>query len=154
MLVIAAAEAVPGGAPGERPAAAAPRRARRGVAAPAVYYALLERTDAAWELAGQVNAAGNQADVELALVGDRAHARAARRCRPRSPTGCPARQLAGGGRARVAVRRAGGLPAPIGTFPYHAFQGMAIPLSVLAVQGVRRVWAAPAGRWVVGGRWR
>ena len=29
--------------------------------APAAYYAVLERTDAAWELAGQVNAAGNQA---------------------------------------------------------------------------------------------
>ena len=33
---------------------------------------------------------------------------------------------------------------PFGTFPYHAFQGLAIPLSILAVQGVLTVWRAPA----------
>ena len=34
--------------------------------------------------------------------------------------------------------------APVGTFPYHSFQGLAIPLAILAVQGVRSVLAAPA----------
>ena len=33
--------------------------------------------------------------------------------------------------------------APVGTFPYHAFQGMSIPLAVLAVQGVLSVWPRP-----------
>ena len=38
---------------------------------------------------------------------------------------------------------------PVGTFPYHSFQGLAIPLSILAVQGVVSVWPRPrpgAGR--------
>jgi hypothetical protein len=33
--------------------------------------------------------------------------------------------------------------APIGTFPYHAFQGLAVPLGILAVQGVVSVWPHP-----------
>ena len=32
---------------------------------------------------------------------------------------------------------------PVGTFPYHSFQGLAIPLSILAVQGVLTVWRHP-----------
>ena len=36
--------------------------------------------------------------------------------------------------------------APVGTFPYHAFQGMSIPLAVLAVQGVAVGLAAAARR--------
>ena len=39
--------------------------------------------------------------------------------------------------------------APVGTFPYHAFQGMAIPLAVLAVQGVVSVWPRPRPALVV-----
>ena len=33
---------------------------------------------------------------------------------------------------------------PVGTFPYHSFQGLAIPLSILAVQGVVSRLAAAA----------
>ena len=33
--------------------------------------------------------------------------------------------------------------SPTGTFPYHSFQGLAIPLSILAVQGVLSVWPRP-----------
>jgi hypothetical protein len=33
--------------------------------------------------------------------------------------------------------------APIGTFPYHAFQGLAVPLGILAVQAVVSVWPHP-----------
>ena len=36
--------------------------------------------------------------------------------------------------------------APVGTFPYHSFQGLAIPLSILAVQGVASVWPRPRPR--------
>jgi hypothetical protein len=38
--------------------------------------------------------------------------------------------------------------APFGTFPYHAFQGLAVPLGILAVQGVVSVWTRPKV-WVV-----
>ena len=38
---------------------------------------------------------------------------------------------------------------PIGTFPYHSFQGLALPLSILAVQGVLSVWRRPRARVVV-----
>jgi hypothetical protein len=31
---------------------------------------------------------------------------------------------------------------PVGTFPYHSFQGLQIPLGILAVIGVRRIWPA------------
>ena len=38
---------------------------------------------------------------------------------------------------------------PAGTFPYHAFQGMTIPLAVLAVQGVLSIWPRPRAAAVV-----
>ena len=97
----------------------------------------------------EVERRGRAAGVELAVVGDRADRRAARDPRrARLPPGRP--QLAGEGRAGVAVRRARGLPAPVGTFPYHSFQGLAIPLSILAVQGVLTVWRHPRPLVVAG----
>jgi hypothetical protein len=39
---------------------------------------------------------------------------------------------------------------PIGTFPYHSFQGLALPLSVLAVQGLLTVWRRPRPLAVAG----
>ena len=36
---------------------------------------------------------------------------------------------------------------PTGTFPYHSFQGLAIPLSILAVQGVLACGAGPTRGW-------
>jgi hypothetical protein len=38
---------------------------------------------------------------------------------------------------------------PTGTFPYHAFQGLSIPLGILAVQGVVSVWPRPRPALVV-----
>ncbi len=34
------------------------------------------------------------------------------------------------------------------TFPYHAFQGLTLPLAILAVQGVASVWSRPP-RWAI-----
>ena len=117
--------------------------------APAVYYAVLQRTDAAWELAGKVNAAGNQATwswpwwaIALTLAPLAIPAALAYRQRPE-------------GWQEVAVRvwpfaALAVYLAPVGTFPYHSFQGMSIPLSVLAVQGVLLAWPRPR-TWVVAG---
>jgi hypothetical protein len=114
---------------------------------PAVYYAVLERTDAAWELAGQVNAAGTQITwswpwwavvltlAPLALPAALAYRLPARSWQEIAVRAWPL--------AALAVYL-----APVGTFPYHAFQGMTIPLAVLAVQGVLSVWARPRA-WVV-----
>ena len=116
---------------------------------PAVYYAALERTDAAWELAGKVNAAGNQATwswpwwaIVLTLA-------------PLALPAALAYRTPASSWQDIAVR-AWPLAAlviylaPVGTFPYHAFQGMTIPLAVLAVQGVLSVWAHPRPALVVG----
>jgi hypothetical protein len=147
VLVIAATEAWTWRRSGARPPL--------GVAAvlgaavvPAIYYAILERTDAAWELAGQVNAAGNQATwswpwwaIVLTLA-------------PLAVPAALAYRLPAPDWQDVAVRvwpLAALLVylAPVGTFPYHAFQGMSIPLAVLAVQGVLSVWARPNPALVV-----
>ena len=109
---------------------------------PALYYAVLERTDAAWELAGRINAAGGQATwswpwwavvltlAPLALPAALAYRRPARSWQERALRAWPL--------AALAVYL-----APVGTFPYHAFQGATIPLAVLAVQGVTAVWPRP-----------
>jgi hypothetical protein len=115
--------------------------------APAVYYAVLERTDAAWELAGQINAAGSQPTWSwpwwaIALVV--------------APLAVPAalayrRRPAGWQEIAVRVWPFAALAvylAPVGTFPYHSFQGLSIPLAILAVQGVLSVWPRPR-TWVV-----
>jgi hypothetical protein len=146
VLVIAATEALSWRRTRVRPAAGM-LVILAAACAPAIYYAILERTDAAWELAGQVNAAGNQATwswpwwaIVLSLA----------------PLAVPAAlsyRLEVPGWQEIAVRI---WPfaalliylAPVGTFPYHAFQGMSIPLAVLAVQGVRSVWARPSP-WLV-----
>ena len=149
VLVIARRRgAARGGARGERPP---PRLlvVLAAACAPAVYYAVLERTDAAWELAGQVNAAGNQATwswpwwaIVLTLA----------------PLAVPAAlalpDAGADGWQDIAVRvwpfaALAVYLAPVGTFPYHAFQGMAIPLAVLAVQGVLSVWPRPPPGLVV-----
>ena len=112
---------------------------------PALYYAVLERTDAAWELAGRVNAAGTQATwswpwwavvltlAPLALPAALAYRLPARSWQERAVRVWPL--------AALAVYL-----APVGTFPYHAFQGATIPLAVLAVQGVTTRLAAAAPR--------
>lgn len=146
LLVIFVAELITWRRDRVRPPLGVPAVFAAGVA-PAVYYAVLERTDAAWELAGQVNAAGSQATwswpwwaIALTLAPLAVPAALAYRRRPE-------------GWQEVAVRvwpfaALAVYLAPVGTFPYHSFQGMSIPLAVLAVQGVLLVWPRPR-TWVV-----
>jgi len=112
------------------------------VAVPSLYYWALSQWDSAWELASESNAAGSQPTwswpwwaIALTLA----------------PLAVPA-VLAYRGRIRawqeIAVRVwpfAALLVylLPFGTFPYHSFQGLAIPLSILAVQGVVSAWPRP-----------
>jgi hypothetical protein len=109
------------------------------VGIPAVYYFVLSVTDDAWRLAGESNAAGTQATwswpwwaIALTVLPLAAPAALAYRL--------PARSW-----QEVAVRvwpfaALATYLAPVGTFPYHSFQGLAIPLSILAVQGVASRW--------------
>jgi hypothetical protein len=109
------------------------------LAVPAVYYLLLSRYDAAWRLAGEANRRGAMPEwswpwwaILLTLA----------------PLAIP---------AALALRRRGELDwqeqairiwpfaaiavflLPLGTFPYHAFQGLTIPLAILAVQGAPKM---------------
>ena len=147
VLVLLATEALAWRRERERPAAlvlVVPAAA----CLPALYYALLERTDPAWELAGQVNAAGTQITwswpwwaVVLSLA-------------PLALPAALAYRRAVGAWQEIALRvwplaALAVYLAPAGTFPYHAFQGMTIPLAVLAVQGVATVWPRPRTAVVV-----
>jgi hypothetical protein len=109
---------------------------------PALYYFLLGRYDPAWELAGKSNAAGALPEwswpwwaVVLTLA-------------PLAIPAVLAYRLPADGWQEKAVR-VWPLAAlvvyllPFGTFPYHSFQGLAIPLSILAVQGALTVWHHP-----------
>ena len=112
------------------------------VAVPSAYYWALSQWDSAWELASESNAAGSQPTwswpwwaIALTLA----------------PLAVPA-ALAYRGRVRdwqeIAVRvwPFAALVVyllPFGTFPYHSVQGLAIPLSILAVLGVVSVWPRP-----------
>jgi hypothetical protein len=147
VLVIAATELL-----ARRRGDAAPVRGPALVVAaaivPAVYYGVLERTDAAWELAGKVNAAGSQATwswpwwaIAVTLA-------------PLALPGALAYRLPAPGWQELAVRvwplaALAVYLTPAGTFPYHAFQGMTIPLAVLAVQGTLSVWPRPRPALVV-----
>jgi len=118
-------------------------------ALPAVYYALLGQLDDSWRLAAETNSASAQVllvwpwwailatFVPLAIPAAFAL---------RTPTADVA-QLAA---------RAWPLAAlivyllPVGTFPFHAVQGVMIPLSVLVVQGLtvsRPKWLSPVPVW-------
>jgi hypothetical protein len=119
------------------------------VALPAVYYFVLSRTDEAWRLAGESNAAGSQATwswpwwaIALSLAPLALPAALAYRTPARSWQDIAVRAWP---LAALLVYL-----APVGTFPYHAFQGMSIPLGVLAVQGVLSVWPRPRAAVVIG----
>jgi hypothetical protein len=131
-LVLVAAEAV-AVRRGRPPAAAARALAPPLVAtaAPLFYYLLLSLRDASWELAGEVNDLPRWPwwVLVLGLLPLALPAAFAYRL--------PARDFAG-----VAVRAwpLAGLVVyfqPFGTFPFHALQGLALPLSVLAVLALR-----------------
>lgn len=118
---------------------------------PALYYAWIAGSDASWKLAGEANSASAQAllawpwwailatFVPLALPAALAY---------RIPTedwGQLAARL--WPLAAVAVYL-----LPVGTFPFHAMQGVMIPLGVLIVQGLtvgRPAWLPAPRVWVV-----
>jgi hypothetical protein len=140
-LIVLAVEALRWGRSGERPplgVLAVPV----AVAVPAAYYFALSVFDPAWELASESNAAGSQASwswpwwaIVLTLAPLAVPAALAYRSPARDWQSLAVRvwPLA----ALVVYLQ------PTGTFPYHAFQGLAIPLSILAVQGVLSVWPRP-----------
>ena len=114
---------------------------------PIAYYAWLSATDASWKLASKANAAGAQPQwhwpwwaMVLTLL-------------PLAAPAALAYRLPAPSWQEQAVRIwpfAALLVylQPVGTFPYHSFQGLAIPLGVLAVQGVASVWRHPRP-WIV-----
>jgi hypothetical protein len=131
-LVLVAAEAV--AVRRGRPARAAVRDLLpplAATAAPLVYYALLGRFDAAWELAGEVNDLPRWPWWVL-LLGPL----------PLTLPAAFAYRLPAPDFAAVALRAwpLAGLIVyfqPFGTFPFHALQGLSIPLAVLAVVALR-----------------
>ncbi|MDQ3936367.1 MAG: hypothetical protein M3340_17240 [Actinomycetota bacterium] len=103
-------------------------------AAPLVYYFVLSQADASWELAGTANDTDAQPrwPVWVTVIG-------------LAPLALPALfayRLPARDFGQIALR-AWPLAAlavfhqPAGTFPFHAFQGLAFPLAVLAVLAVR-----------------
>lgn len=119
------------------------------VAPPALYYLLLGRFDPAWELASKSNAAGAMPEWSwpwwaLALT-----------LAPLAVPAAFAYRLPAPGWQEKAVRVwpfAALLVylLPLGTFPYHSFQGLALPLAILAVQGLLTVWRHPRPLAVAG----
>jgi hypothetical protein len=118
---------------------------------PAIYYAWLGQTDSAWKLAGEANSASHQALIAWPLWAIVATF---------VPLLLPAvfayrrrtddwGQLA----ARMWPIAAGVIYLlPLGTFPFHAVQGVMIPLSVLIVQGLtvsRPKWLSPLPKWAI-----
>jgi hypothetical protein len=116
-------------------------------AVPAIYYFLLSHKDASWKLASESNAAGAQTVwswpwwaivltvLPLALPAAFAY-------RLPAPTW---QDLA------VRIWPLAALLVyllPLGTFPYHAFQGLALPLGILAVLGTMSVIRSPRP-WMV-----
>ena len=104
-------------------------------ALPAIYYFVLSRTDAAWKLSSKANAAGSQPEwhwpwwaIVLTLL-------------PLALPAALAYRLPAPGWQEQALRiwpfaALVVFLQPGGTFPYHAYQGLTIPLGILAVQGV------------------
>ncbi len=105
-------------------------------ALPAIYYFWLSRVDPGWKLAGEVNRAGAQAlwawpwwAVLLCLLPLALPAAFAYRLKTPSWQDVAVRVWP---LAILAVYL-----APTGTFPYHSWQGLTLPLAILAVIGVR-----------------
>ncbi len=118
------------------------------IAVPALYYFALSHLDPAWELAGQANARGAMTEWRwpwwaMVLTVLPLAAPAVLALRLPAPT-WQEQAVRVWPFAVLAV-----FLLPVGTFPYHAFQGLAIPLAILAVQGVRTVWRAPQPAAVV-----
>lgn len=104
-------------------------------AAPLVYYAALERSDPSWALSGAANKFGGWPlwAIGLSLAPLALPALFAYLKRPLSWSEIALRVWPVVGLAVYWVIALGG----VGTFPLHAFQGLTIPLGILAVSGVR-----------------
>jgi hypothetical protein len=117
-------------------------------AVPIAYYAWLSATDASWKLASKANAAGAQPQwhwpwwamaltvLPLALPAALAYRLPAPSWQDQAIRIWPFTALI------VYLQ-------PVGTFPYHSFQGLAIPLGILAVIGVVSIWPHPRPLLVV-----
>jgi hypothetical protein len=106
-------------------------------AAPLVYYAMLQRLNPAWKLSAAVNRIGGwplwaiaASLAPLAIPGVLAYL-----TKPSSWQGIALRVWPAAGLAVYWAIALGG----VGTFPLHAFQGLTIPLGILAVAGAQRV---------------
>ena len=146
VIIVLAVEAIRWRRSGERP----PLQALLlpvAAAIPAIYYFVLSHADADWKLASESNAAGAEAVWSwpwwaIVLTVFPLALPAALAYRLPAPTW---QDLA----LRVWPFAAALVYLlPVGTFPYHSLQGLALPLSILAVAGVAGV--APRPRpWLV-----
>jgi hypothetical protein len=148
LLIVVAVEALRYRRSRERPPLALAAVLVAG-AVPAIYYFVLSHADHAWKLAAESNAAGVQPlwswpwwAVALTMF-------------PLVIPAAIAYRLPAPSWQDLAVR-VWPLAAlavyllPLGTFPYHAIQGLALPLGILAVQGVTSVRPHPRPALVVG----
>jgi hypothetical protein len=147
-LIVLVTEAIAARQAGRRPTAAF-LAIPAAIAIPALYYFALSHWDSSWELASESNAAGSQPTwswpwwaIALTLAPLAVPASLAYRARVRDWQEIAVRVWPF---AALLVYL-----LPLGTFPYHSFQGLAIPLSILAVQGVLSVWPRPRTAVVVG----
>ena len=121
--------------------------------APAVYYSIVAASDASWKLAGEMNKRGAQPlwDWPLWAVALTV-----------APLAIPAliglrRRVDGWQEIAVRVWPLAVVVVylqPFGTFPYHSFQGLALPLAILAVQAFtqeRPRWLPRPHWWWVAG---
>ncbi len=119
---------------------------------PLAYYAVLERVDPAWEIAGHANRKfelGWPPSVwALGLLPLAIPAVLAYRKRPEGWQDLAVRVLP---LAMVGEYFAINLSG-LGTFPFHSLQGMSLPLAILATTGVAELrpasWWRPRARWV------
>ena len=140
-LVVVVTELLAWRRSGERPSAAL-LAVPAAAAIPAAYYWALSTWDPAWQLASESNAAGSQPTwswpwwaIALTLAPLALPALIAYRERVNAWQDVAVRIWPF---AALAVYL-----LPFGTFPYHSFQGLVIPLAILAVQGVAAVWPRP-----------
>lgn len=113
---------------------------------PLVYYLLLDRLDPIWHMAQAAAALHRSPDtVLLPLIPLLFGAALGWRGRPRSFLAATSRIWPLAALAVYVFCEAG-----VGSTPLHAFGGIAIPLSVLSVRGVRRIGLGrvPQHRWV------
>jgi hypothetical protein len=146
-LIVLVVEALRWRRDGERPPLAT-LAVPAAAAVPAIYYFLLSRLDDSWKLASEANAAGGQPEwswpwwaIVLTLL-------------PLAAPAALAYRLPAVSWQDVAVRvwpfaAFAVYLLPVGTFPYHSFQGLVIPLAVLAVLGVASLSWRPSAVLVV-----